>query len=211
MQQDFKEVTAGFSAEQITTQRSALRAQTKVRLQGELGKYGIQVVDFFVTNLDYTQSYKDAISAKNVQVQQALQAQAKVAQSTAEAEQNVARAKGEAEAVLVNAEAAAKSLRIKAAAIRVGGPAILQLERHAAQDRGAVAGAVDDLDARGDRQAESATLAVRTASSPSAGPSCASGRNGRPSRGTPSTAPSRRRAQFAALRRLLRSDQPRIA
>lgn len=139
VQQDFKEVTAGFSAEQITTQRSALRAQTKARLVIELGKYGIGVVDFFVTNLDYTQSYKDAISAKNVQVQQALQAQAKVAQSTAEAEQNVAQAKGQAtanvalatgnaQAVLINARAAAEALRVKAAAIKAGGASILQLE-----------------------------------------------------------------------------------
>lgn len=103
--QDFKEVTANFTAQQITTSREKLRADTKLRLQGELAKYGIKVVDFFVTNIDYAGSYKAAISAKNVQVQQALQAEAKVAQATAEAQQNVALAKGQAEAIALKGKA----------------------------------------------------------------------------------------------------------
>src|SRR5262249_2827034 len=68
--QDFKEVTSGFTAEQITTQREQLRAQTKTRLAKELSNYDITVIDFFVTNLDYTASYKEAINKKNIQVQQ---------------------------------------------------------------------------------------------------------------------------------------------
>lgn len=103
--QDFKEVTAGYSAQQITTSREKLRVETKTRLVAELAKYGVNVVDFFVTNIDYAQSYKDAISAKNVQVQKSLQADAKVAQATAEASQAVAKAKGEAEAIALKGKA----------------------------------------------------------------------------------------------------------
>lgn len=125
--QDFKEVTSGFSAEQITTHRLQLRTLTKSRLTAELGKYGIGVVDFFVTNLDYTASYKDAINAKNVQVQQALQAQAKVAQARAEADQAVATARGQAEATKLKGEGEAAALRVKGAALRAN-PQVLQLE-----------------------------------------------------------------------------------
>jgi regulator of protease activity HflC (stomatin/prohibitin superfamily) len=116
--QDFKEVTAQYTAAQITTKRPQLRLDTKQRLTVELAKYDIRVVDFFVPNLGYTQSYKDAINAKNVQVQAALQAQAKVAQSTAEAQQNVAIAKGDAEATLVKARAEAQALTVKGRAVR---------------------------------------------------------------------------------------------
>lgn len=125
--QDFKEVTSGFTAEQITTQREALRVQTKERLTTELSKYDITVVDFFVKNLSYTSSYQDSINAKNVQVQKALQAQAKVAQARAEAEQKVAQAKGTAESNVLLATAQAKSLALKGKALR-DNPLILQLE-----------------------------------------------------------------------------------
>jgi prohibitin 2 len=125
--QDFKEVTAQYTAAQITTKRPQLRLDTKQRLAAELKKYDILVVDFFVSNLGYTQSYKDAINAKNVQVQQALQAEAKVAQSAAEAQQNVAIAKGEAQSTIVKAKADADALRLKGAAIRAN-PAVLTLQ-----------------------------------------------------------------------------------
>jgi regulator of protease activity HflC (stomatin/prohibitin superfamily) len=125
--QDFKEVTSGFTAEQITTRRQQLRVQTKSRLTTELKRYDITVVDFFVTNLDYTQTYKEAINNKNIQVQQALQAQAKVAQAKAEAAQAVAQANGRAQSTVLEAQADAKALGLKGQAIRQN-PEILQLE-----------------------------------------------------------------------------------
>lgn len=125
--QDFKEVTSEYTAAEITTKREQLRQDTKSRLTIELAKYGIQVDDFFVTNLDYTDSYKQAINAKNVQVQQALQAEAKVAQAKAEAEQNVALAQGNAQATVVKAKAQATALAEKGKAIRQN-PEVLQLE-----------------------------------------------------------------------------------
>jgi regulator of protease activity HflC (stomatin/prohibitin superfamily) len=111
--QDFKEVTASFSAAEITTSRPQLRADTKSRLSDELKKYDIHVVDFFVKNLGYSETYRASIDRKNVQVQAALQAQAKVAQATAEANQAIATAKGEAQSVLVKARADAEANRLK--------------------------------------------------------------------------------------------------
>jgi regulator of protease activity HflC (stomatin/prohibitin superfamily) len=113
--QDFKEVTSGFTAAQITTNREKLRQQTKDRLIAELAKYDIRVVDVFVKNLDYTQAYKDAINAKNVQVQKSLQAEAKVAQAQAEGDQILAIARKQAAANLTLARSLTPELiRLKA-------------------------------------------------------------------------------------------------
>jgi len=77
--QDFKETTAQFTSPEITLNRPALRKITVGRLRDELGKYDVRVVDVFVNNVAYSPAYTDAIEAKQVQVQRALQAQAKVA------------------------------------------------------------------------------------------------------------------------------------
>jgi regulator of protease activity HflC (stomatin/prohibitin superfamily) len=97
--QDFKETTAQYAAADITRQRSQLRALTRKRLEDELNRYDIRVVDFFVKNVSFSTAYDEAITARNVQAQQALQAEAKVAQVKAEADQAIAQARGEAQAI----------------------------------------------------------------------------------------------------------------
>lgn len=118
--QDFKETTAQFTSPQITLERPKLRLLTLQRLQRELcppkGEFCIHIQDVFVQNVGYSQSYTAAIEAKQVQVQAALQAQAKVAQSTAEANQLVQKAEGEARAI----ELRGKALR--------NNPEVLKLE-----------------------------------------------------------------------------------
>jgi regulator of protease activity HflC (stomatin/prohibitin superfamily) len=114
--QDFKETTAQFTSPEITLNRPALRKITVRRLREELGQYDVRVVDVFVNNVAYSTAYTNAIESKQVQVQQALQAQAKVAQSKAEAEQAIAKARGDAE-----------SIALKGRALR-NNPQVLQLE-----------------------------------------------------------------------------------
>jgi regulator of protease activity HflC (stomatin/prohibitin superfamily) len=103
--QDFKETTAQFTSPQITLNRPALRKITLSRLRRELSTYDIRVVDVFVNNVGYSQAYTNAIEAKQVQVQAALQAQAKVAQARAEAQQAVEQARGEAQAISLRGRA----------------------------------------------------------------------------------------------------------
>jgi len=111
--QDFKEITATFTTPEITANREQLRVQTKARLQEELNAYDIKVVDVFVKNLGFSQSYQDAIERKQKQVQDALTAQAKVAQVTAEANQKVAAADGEARANVARAKGDATANRLR--------------------------------------------------------------------------------------------------
>jgi len=124
--QDFKEVTAKYDGADITISRDQLRAKTRQRLEAELAPYDVKVVDFFVKNIGFNQAYNDAITARNVQKQQALQAQAKVAQSKAEADQAAAQADGERRAAIARAEGEAQAIRVKGAALRKN-PQVLML------------------------------------------------------------------------------------
>lgn len=110
--QDFKEITATYPTIQLTAQREQLRQETKRRLVNELRPYSITVTDFFIQNLGFSEGYQNAIEAKQVQVQAAQQAQAKVAQIQAEADQAVAQAQGLAKSRVVAAEAEAKANKL---------------------------------------------------------------------------------------------------
>jgi regulator of protease activity HflC (stomatin/prohibitin superfamily) len=127
--QDFKEITATYLTTDIPKNREEIRKQTRARLRQEMTDrgYGIDVQDVFLTNLDYSQSYKQAIEAKQRQVQETLQAQARVGQAQAEADQRAAKADGEARAIRTKARADADAIYLKGKAIRKN-PEILRLE-----------------------------------------------------------------------------------
>ncbi len=103
--QDFKEITAHYQTPEITTHREELRQQARERLEAELAPYDVRIVDVFLKNIGFSPAYTQAVEQKQVQVQQALQAQAKVAQSEAEARQKVAQARGEATAIALKGRA----------------------------------------------------------------------------------------------------------
>lgn len=113
--QVFKEVTATYTTPELTQKREQLRIDTKTRLIAELAPYDIKVVDVFIRNIGFSDSYREAIERKQKQVQDALTAQAKVAQVTAEANQKIAQAKGEATANIERArgDSTANKLRQK--------------------------------------------------------------------------------------------------
>lgn len=124
--QVFKEVTATYPTADITANREQLRIDTRKRLEAELAPYDIKVVDVFVKNLGFSQSYTDAIEEKQRQVQDAQRAQAKVKQVEAEARQKVAQAEGEATAQVATARGEAQAIAIKGKALR-NNPEILRL------------------------------------------------------------------------------------
>ena len=122
--QVFKEVTSTFNTPRITEERVALREQTRARLTEELTPYDIKVVDVFITNLGFSDLYSQAIEQKQKQVQDALQAEAKVKQIEAEAKQKIAAAKGEATANVARARGEATANRLRTRSLT---PAILKL------------------------------------------------------------------------------------
>jgi len=124
--QDFKEVTSQYTAQEITTKRPELRQKTRDRLVDELREYDIQVVDFFVKNIGYSEAYAQSIEAKNRQVQASLQAEAKVKQATAEANQKIEAAKGDKNSTIERATGEAEAIRRTGAALRRN-PEVLRL------------------------------------------------------------------------------------
>jgi regulator of protease activity HflC (stomatin/prohibitin superfamily) len=123
--QVFKEVTSTFNTPRITEERVALREQTRERLTEELAPYDIKVVDVFITNLGFSDLYSQAIEQKQKQVQDALQAEAKVKQIEAEARQKIAAAKGEATSNVERARGDAVSNRLRQRSLT---PALIQWE-----------------------------------------------------------------------------------
>lgn len=107
--QDFKEITSTFLTVEMTTHRQQLRKLTRDRLEEELSKYDIKIVDVFVKNIDFATSYKRAVESKQVAVQEALQAK-----QQADTKRNLAR--GEADAIFLKGRALKRN------------PQILQLE-----------------------------------------------------------------------------------
>jgi regulator of protease activity HflC (stomatin/prohibitin superfamily) len=127
--QDFKEVTATYLTTEIPGHREAIRKETRARLRTEMRSrgYGIEIQDVFLTNLDYSASYKQAIEAKQQQVQKTLEAQAKVGEAKANADSAIATAEGEAKATIARAKAEADSITLRGRAIKAN-PAVLRLE-----------------------------------------------------------------------------------
>lgn len=111
--QVFKEVTSTFQTPAITERREELREETRRRLTDELSPYDIKVVDVFITNLGFSELYSQAIEQKQKQVQDALQAEAKVKQVEAEARQKVAAAEGEAQSNIARARGDAQANRLR--------------------------------------------------------------------------------------------------
>lgn len=106
--QDFKAVTSQYLTTDITANREKIREQTHAGLKREMRRFGIDIVDVFLANLDYSASYKQAIEEKQAQVQKSLAAKAKVDQSRYEADQKVKQAEGEAKAISLKGAALAR-------------------------------------------------------------------------------------------------------
>jgi prohibitin 1 len=111
--QVFKEVTATYATADITANREQLRIDTKERLVKELTKYDIDVVDVFVKNLGFSQSYTDAVDAKQKQVQDALRQEAKIREAKAIGDQKVATAQRNAQANIAEAKGEATANRLR--------------------------------------------------------------------------------------------------
>lgn len=111
--QVFKETTAKYTTPNLTARREQLRVDTKRRLTAELKPYDIKVIDVFIRNLGFSDSYTEAIERKQKQVQDALTAQAKVKQIEFEADQKVAAANGEAKSNIARARGDATANRLR--------------------------------------------------------------------------------------------------
>lgn len=98
VQESFKSASAEYTAQQLVTERPAVKQKAFDIIKSRLEKYGIRVVDLSITNLQYCAVFNKAIEDVQVAKQQAAKAEQDLARVKIEAEQKVAQANADAEA-----------------------------------------------------------------------------------------------------------------
>lgn len=102
-----KNVIGGWNASDLIANRSKATSDILTQLQDQLADNYINVTDFQITGIDYSDAFEKAIESKVTAEQEALKAKNKTVQIQEEAKQKV-----------ISAEAEAKSIRIKAEALK---------------------------------------------------------------------------------------------
>lgn len=107
--QNFKDETVKYKSVDIAPNREIIRHSVAERLKKELSPYSIEVVDLLLDNIDFRPEFKEAIEAKQIATQRALEEEQKVSMERYKAEQAVERARGEGNAILAVAEKQAEA------------------------------------------------------------------------------------------------------
>ncbi len=121
-----KEIIPRFPVTEILAKREEIRALTKEKLTGSMGRYGIIVEDVYLTDISFSPEYTQAIEQKQV-AQQAVEREREVLnQKRIQAEQAEAEAKGQALAEVARAQGAAEANRLLTESIT---PALIEYQR----------------------------------------------------------------------------------
>ena len=104
-----KSVFAKYSAEELVSHRQDLSGEIQELLTTDATRYGIQIVNFSVEDIDFTDAFTNAVEAKQVAAQNKLTAETQQAQKTMEQEQVAKRR-------IIDANAAAEEAKIQAEA-----------------------------------------------------------------------------------------------
>ncbi|MCA9881621.1 MAG: prohibitin family protein [Anaerolineae bacterium] len=112
-----RDVVSGYEAEAIYgTGRESMDAEIEQRLTEILAEDGITITDSLINNINFSDEFKAAIEAKQVEQQQLerarTEAERRRAEATGLADAEIERARGEAQATLVRAQAEAEALRL---------------------------------------------------------------------------------------------------
>lgn len=99
IQEVMKAVSARYTAEELITKRPAVSSEMKEALNARLLESNIAVDAFSIINFSFSQTFTDAIEAKQTAEQNALKAKRDLDRIKVEAEQTIAAATAEAEAL----------------------------------------------------------------------------------------------------------------
>jgi prohibitin 2 len=106
-----KAETAKYEAAEIIANRDKIRSETFKAAQERLQGF-VNVQDFSIVNVAFSDDYERAIEAKQVAQQRAEQAKYELQQATVEAQKAVATAQGEAQAIQIRGDALAKNPQV---------------------------------------------------------------------------------------------------
>ena len=109
IQEAFKFTTAQFTAEELITQREAVKTRAREFLRERLGAFNVIVDELNIVSFEFAKSFNDAIEAKQVAAQRVQQALNEQQRAKVDADTRVIAAQGEASAVLTRAKAAAEA------------------------------------------------------------------------------------------------------
>lgn len=98
LQNTFKSVAAKFTAEELITNREAVRLEAEKELTERLAVYNIIVENFNIVNFDFSPEFQAAIEAKQVAQQAVETSKQKLAQAEIDAQTVVTQAQGQADA-----------------------------------------------------------------------------------------------------------------
>lgn len=113
VQESVKAVTAHFNAEELVTQRPAVKEQIEQSLRDRLLNYSIIQETLSITDFSFSAEFDAAIESKVTAEQEALKAGNILRRIEIEAQQRVAESTGKAEAKIIEAQAEAEALRLQ--------------------------------------------------------------------------------------------------
>jgi len=105
IQEAVKASTAKYNAEELISKRPMVRADMEAYITEKLAKYHILVDGLNIVNFQFSPEFDKSIEAKQVAVQEALQAQNILDKIVIEKQQKITEAQGEAEAIRIKGEA----------------------------------------------------------------------------------------------------------
>lgn len=98
VQESFKSASAGYTAQELITERTAVKGKAYDVIKTRLEKYDIRVVDLNIVNFTFSPEYTAAIEAVQVAQQQASKANQDLERIKVEAQQAIEAAQGQSEA-----------------------------------------------------------------------------------------------------------------
>jgi regulator of protease activity HflC (stomatin/prohibitin superfamily) len=127
IEETVKAVTARYTAEELVTKRTEVRAEMMKLLTEKLKTSHISIKAFNIEDFNFSAQFNHAIEAKQKAEQDALRAENELAKEKVEADKKIEEARGKAESVKLAADAEAQAIRARAeaeaAAIRLRGEA----------------------------------------------------------------------------------------
>ena len=98
IKESIKSITSEYTAEELITKRTEVSKKCSETLQNKVGKYGLIIEDFNITNFNFSSEFNKAIEEKQVAEQKVLTAKQELEKEKIEAEKKIVSAKAEKEA-----------------------------------------------------------------------------------------------------------------
>lgn len=137
IQDNIKSVFAKYTAEKLIGNRDILTNEVTQKVADDMAQYGINVVSVAIRDIDFTDTFTNAVEAKQVAAQNKLKAQTEQEQKTMEEEQTAKRAiiaaEAEAEKAKIAANADLEVVKVQADAAKYAGEKEAEMNKRIAE------------------------------------------------------------------------------